>query len=137
MEINPCPCCGYEAVQESMKVRKGWESDIHCNGCLLSMHTITYDTEEQAIAACTAAWNRRAESGSNPLTLDELRQMDGEAVWTVGVGANKSKSYYALVMLSRKSVYTVIGDEMVQVGALCQYGKTWLAYRHKPERSEG
>lgn len=61
MELKKCPCCGCEAVLETMTVRKGWEADIHCLDCLLSMHTITYDTEEQAINAATTAWNRRAE----------------------------------------------------------------------------
>lgn len=60
MELKPCPCCGYEAVMETMTVRKGWEADVHCNGCLLSMHTITYDTEAEAVAHVTADWNRRA-----------------------------------------------------------------------------
>lgn len=42
-----------------MKVRKGWEADAHCNGCLASIHTITYDTEEQAVNAAAQAWNCR------------------------------------------------------------------------------
>ena len=35
------------------------------------------DMAEKAIAA----WNRRAQPSEKPLTLDELRQMDGEPVW--------------------------------------------------------
>ncbi len=85
----------------------------------------------------TQAIDRIASLGAapenKPLTLEELQQMDGEPVWTVGTGANRSKSYWCLVMRFRESVYTVVGDEMVEVGEFCQYGKTWLAYRRKPE----
>ena len=134
-KLKPCPFCGGESLLR----------DRYINGIAHTKHYIrecrhckaTFAHWFRSIKKANEAWNRRAEPENNPLTLDELKQMDGKPVWTVGVGANKSKSYYALVMLSRKSVYTVIGDEMVQVGALCQYGKTWIAYRRKPERSEG
>lgn len=55
-----CPFCGYEAVLEPIKVRKGYEAVTHCNGCLASIHTITYDTEEEAISNATISWNKRA-----------------------------------------------------------------------------
>lgn len=72
-KLRECPCCEYESVLETMKVRKGWEAVIHCNGCLLAMNTIAYDTEEEAISAVTIAWNRRAqqsrEAPPKPLTI--------------------------------------------------------------------
>jgi Lar family restriction alleviation protein len=59
-ELLPCPFCGGDAVIEPMRVRKGFETNIHCNGgCLASMHTITYDEESEAINAAIEAWNRR------------------------------------------------------------------------------
>lgn len=59
--LKPCPFCGGEAVLETIRVRKGDEAVVHCNGgCLASIHTITYDTEQEAIDAATEAWNRRA-----------------------------------------------------------------------------
>lgn len=129
--LLPCPFCGGEATISD----GGYSGEKFLARCReLSCPAASgfiRKTHDEAIAA----WNRRAEPENNPLTLDELKQMDGKPVWTVGVGANKCKSYYALVMLSRKSVYTVIGDEMVQVGALCQYGKTWLAYRSNPKEA--
>lgn len=54
-----CPFCGYAAALETMEVRKGWEADIQCLSCPASIHTITYDTEQQAIEAAVTAWNRR------------------------------------------------------------------------------
>jgi Lar family restriction alleviation protein len=59
VELKSCPFCGYGAVLEPMKVRKGYEAVVHCNGCLASIHTITYDTEEDAVLNATSAWNRR------------------------------------------------------------------------------
>lgn len=59
-ELKPCPFCGYSAVIEPYKVRKGYEATVHCNACLAYMMTITYDTEEEAIEAVTEAWDRRA-----------------------------------------------------------------------------
>ena len=45
------------------------------------METFCYRTEEIAIAA----WNRRTQPENKPLTLDELKQMDGEPVWITGI----------------------------------------------------
>jgi Lar family restriction alleviation protein len=61
-ELKPCPFCGGKnVVLDTYKSRKGHEATIQCNsGCILYMHTITYDTEEEAVEAVTKAWNRRA-----------------------------------------------------------------------------
>lgn len=59
-EPQKCPFCGYNAVLETMTVRNGWEANIHCNACLAEIHTITYDTEQDAIDAAISAWNTRA-----------------------------------------------------------------------------
>ncbi len=136
--LRPCPFCG--GVGTLWSVTQCESVYAVCQDC--GTRTIDYKYAATAIAA----WNRRADHlpdatkkvSNAPLTLDELRQMDGEPVWTVGVGANRNKSHWCLVMTWRKSVYTVVGDEMVQVGAFCQYGETWLAYRSKPkeERNE-
>ena len=54
-----------------------------------------------------------------PLTLDELREMDGEPVWCVSLGAKLSRGdgWY-------------IGVNNWYMGG---YGKKWMAYRQKPE----
>ncbi len=58
-ELIPCPFCGFTASIETFKVRKGYEANVHCDYCLASMSTITYDTEEEAYLAAIKAWNRR------------------------------------------------------------------------------
>ena len=56
------------------------------------------------------------------LTLDELRQMDGEPVWCVSLGAE----------LSRGNGWYIGVNNWFMNG----YGKTWLAYRQKPEEDD-
>ena len=60
IELKPCPFCGAEATIESFAVRKGFEANIMCTGCLVNIPTITYDTEQEAILAVERNWNRRA-----------------------------------------------------------------------------
>lgn len=133
--LRECPFCGGEVKIDMLDSENSRNvkiySAVHCPKC----HEWFFKglSKEKTVAA----WNRRAQPENKPLTLEELRQMDGEPVWTTGIGANRNKCYWCLVMVERESVFTVVSDEMTQVGAFCQYGKTWLAYRRKPERSEG
>lgn len=65
-ELKSCPFCGYEhTALETMQVRKGWEADAQCLGCLANMHSITYDTEQKAVEAITQAWNTRTQAGGS------------------------------------------------------------------------
>lgn len=69
---------------------------------------------------------------NDPLTLAELREMCGEPVYIV----EGTYSYYALIsgvldrvvwLISRWDEREVLTDD---------YGKTWLAYRRKPEEDK-
>lgn len=60
-ELKPCPFCGGEALLEEFIVRKGFEACIVCADCLVSMPTITYDTEKEARERAIEAWNKRTE----------------------------------------------------------------------------
>lgn len=73
---------------------------------------------------------------NEPLTLDELRQMDGEPVWVETIpswlnGPKKcewvivSWNYDEVISTSRKT-YLRADD----------YGDTWIAYRRPPEGEE-
>ena len=142
--LKPCPFCGGEAEVTTRDVEpqgdqwygKNIQTFVICTNCGACLFDDYFHDgfadEHEAIAA----WNRRAQPENEPLTLEELRQMDGEPVWTTGIGANRNKCYWCLVMVERESVFTVVSDEMTQVGAFCQYGKTWLAYRNKPVKEE-
>ena len=65
---------------------------------------------------------------NTPLTLEELRQMDGEPVW-VEFPKCPEASGWMLVDVNRHCIYNgLLGD--------CNFencGKTWLACRHKTE----
>ena len=74
-----------------------------------------------------------------PLTLDELRQMDGEPVWTVTTGISSSGRWELCTCETvcacplHKVLRCVTADGEVTDYDLDTYGKTWLAYRQKPE----
>lgn len=74
-----------------------------------------------------------AEPPNDPLTLDELREMDGEPVWIERVGDNSHiDSNWAFVI--RENCLCKTADRCVAFFEL--YGKAWLAYRRKPEEAE-
>ena len=74
-----------------------------------------------------------------PLTLDELREMDGEPVWTVTTGISSSGRWELCTCETvcacplHKVLRCVTADGEVTDYDLDTYGKTWLAYRQKPE----
>ena len=78
-----------------------------------------------------AAENEALRHPTNPpLTLEELREMDGEPVWVVPLNdfdilpANYLVNAYAeQIVVDKFGAYLDFED----------YGKTWLAYRRRPE----
>ena len=64
-----------------------------------------------------------------PLTLDELRQMEGQPVYIV-----ENTEYWAIVnSFDQAGVYLLSYGNPDDYGYFGLYGKTWLAYRQKPE----
>ena len=62
-----------------------------------------------------------------PLTLDELRQMDGEPVWVQSPGVPEYGRWAIVEWVGENCLF--LHDDFT-----CHdYGKTWLAYRHKKE----
>ena len=70
----------------------------------------------------------REQQSNDPLSLDELRQMDGEPVWVVRLDG-RLKSRWHIV---GSSLWIEMFTEWDGAFSL-DYGKTWLAYRHKTE----
>ncbi len=65
---------------------------------------------------------------NDPLTLEELRGMDGEPVW-VEFPRCPEATGWMLVDATRGSVYTgILGKVSFE-----NYSETWLAYRRRPE----
>ena len=62
-----------------------------------------------------------------PLTMDELRQMDGEPVWVQSPGVPEYGRWAIVEGVGENCLF--LHDDFT-----CHdYGKTWLAYRQKPE----
>lgn len=71
---------------------------------------------------------------NNPLTLEELREMDGEPVWAVLLTKTKGNdSGWTLVY--KNNGYSAAQRWTIWALWYEDYGKTWLAYRRKPWRS--
>ena len=64
-----------------------------------------------------------------PLTLEELRRMEGQPVYIV-----ENTEYWAIVnSFDQAGVYLLSYGNPDDYGYFGLYGKTWLAYRQKPE----
>ena len=108
--------------------------NMHEGGCGASSGY--YDSAEKAIAA----WNRRAEPENNPLTLDELRQMDGEPVYVIVLDkmafADKDDAIngWGLCRKSWVRLWDGARADIIHIDHDFEdCGKTWLAYARKPE----
>lgn len=66
---------------------------------------------------------------NDPLTPDELQEMDGEPVW---INRKEKKCKWTLVRFSNQ--YGLI-TQSCGILAWEDYGKTWMAYRRKPEEA--
>lgn len=80
--------------------------------------------------AITALREQEEQDNSKPLTLDELREMDGEPVWIEGCCISSTRrNEWALVFEAGGFCRTSNGN----IAIFSLYGTGWLAYRHKPE----
>ena len=90
-----------------------------------------YEAIDMAISALRQ--QERFGEVNKALTLEELRQMDGEPVWVEF--QDGSGGCWGLVHI------TVFTHIVFANGLFCTvgkpyFGKTWLAYRHKPEEDD-
>lgn len=86
------------------------------------------DAHEIAISALRQQEHfREVTKKVEPLTLDELRQMDGEPVWVQSPGIPEYGRWAIVEGVGENSLF--LHDDFT-----CHdYGKTWLAFRQKPE----
>lgn len=130
-KLKECPFCGGEAII--------WQGPdyfkVACRnqpGCAAKVGP--FDTEDEAIAA----WNRRPSPSTAPLTLEELRQMDGEPVYIV---AWPDWGHWELSADAEDYLADRDPDfyGMKHADPAGRYGlhvMGWLAYRRKPEDDE-
>ena len=71
---------------------------------------------------------RKLADSNAPLTLDELREMDGEPVWIVSLDG-RDLTCWMLV----DARYNLCREAHGGMAVFENNGETWLAYRRKPE----
>lgn len=118
-ELKPCPFCGGEATIEEIPGNPD-SNDAYCwtAGCKECNIGWYEETKTKAIEK----WNRRAEPENNPLTLEELLEMDENT--DVEIVPLKPRLWHAYKEGISTNCFETYRYE--------DYGKTWFAYRQKP-----
>lgn len=89
-----------------------------------------YKPFREAAELAIAALRTQADTPPNdPLTLEELRGMDGEPVWIVPMRGSGGFCTWMLV----DAEYELCREAHGEMAVFENCGKTWLAYRSRPE----
>lgn len=126
-KLKKCPFCGGEAhIYKAMEDYPNWV--VECMECRIG--TSWHADRGKAIKL----WNARAADENPPLTLDELRQMVGKPIYIVV----NAEGFWCIISNFcspeiGSSLVSVIGATIKRQFRFCNYGKTWLAYKRKPE----
>ena len=98
------------------------------------LHTEDDLTPEVAESVLVALRTPTIAPQDELLTIEQLRQMDGQPVWIVDVGNRKWYGpSWAIVDREANLVRTVKNWNAVFFE---KYGERWIAYRRPPERQE-
>ena len=85
-----------------------------------------------AVDMAISALRQKGQERNAPLTLDEMRRMEGQPVYIV-----ENTEYWAIVnSFDQAGVYLLSYGNPDDYGYFGLYGKTWLAYRQKPEEDD-
>ena len=126
-ELKPCPFCGGEA--DYYLGDGGYVQCSHCLATIPYRYELPYgEGKKQAITA----WNRRSDPENKPLTLEQLRQMDGEPVWVCGLSGHEIKWTPGWRIVDGNYVAFRRWNDTLRL-YFADYGRTWLAYARKPE----
>lgn len=95
----------------------------------------TLDEQREPVALALSALRAQQQAEANePLTLDELRHMNGEVVFCEKLGVYvRFKGIVRVSNHYRNGVFVV--GVPIYFSNTADYGKTWIAYRHKPEEA--
>ena len=114
--------------EEAIRILEG-QFDKSC-GNYRYQNAQKLDFEDALWMAISALRAQQQAEANKPLTLDELRQMDGEPVWVEF--QDGSGGCWGLVHITVFTHIVFANGHFCTVGKP-YYGKTWLAYRQKPE----
>lgn len=121
-------CDAVEMAEESITRAPQPNNNLTCEGCINANTAMC----ERCIRSDTCHIKygfsdtyRTVQQPNEPLTVEQLKRMDGEPVWVQRMG----KDVWCMVI---GSVEWNAGEYYDFSG----YGKTWLAYRRPPEVGE-
>ena len=125
-----------EAIEWMQEEKASFERAPDLNGCPMTEYwQNAIDVYDMAISALRQQDHfREVTKKVEPMTLDELRKMDGEPVWCE-IYIKGQFPFYGIVHGDNVTGF-IPGDDrpvnlaITNVGA---YGLAWLAYRQKPE----
>lgn len=120
-EVNAAIAYFEDAVRESDKI---------IADCSPALQAELTEQKQHFVVALEAL--RRTEPENKALTLEELKQMDGEPVYVKDF-ANPTRSGWKVLATIDVNIifFTDIGTYDFN-----NYGKTWLAYFHRPEQED-
>lgn len=99
-----------------------WDEAFH-----YSKHPEISDTSKAIALECMMDEAKRRST--QPLTLEELQEMNGEPVWVETPGITEYGRYTIVDHVDAKNKTLFLRRDYT-----CRdYGKTWLAYRSKPK----
>lgn len=134
-ELKTCPICGSKLTIHGPEDWKPTFYDPDSGGdpynavCDCGFQfSIGYCEYDEFIKAL----NRRPAPENKPLTLEQLRQMDGEPVWIDG----KDYGGWTIFKASANKQVARCLDNVNLSYYMDDYCKTWLAYARKPEQEE-
>ena len=99
---------------------------------------MTLDTRERVALHDAVAALRHAEPENKPLTLEQLKNMHGEAIWVKDLVINEIQCLQfdgfkpATYHKGDDVRFNQFGTETGVIWWCCKYGKTWLAYACEP-----
>lgn len=134
-KLKLCPLC-----EGSASTKLNTYANTVTAYCTECQCRVTGKTVEDA----AEKWNCRPQPDNIPLTLEELRGMAfREWVWIERLGAPSESAYYRK-HADYGSYDGCVPKEEIRCGYpgmtiifhFTNYGKTWLAYRHKPTQKE-
>ena len=136
-------CREGQILQDAIAACEGWGLTFDSINESLPDWIEVFGTRPRKIGA-SEYWDDKAVQiplpPNPPLTLDELREMNGEPVWTITIGLEGSGRWelctceVGTACPLHKVFRCVTATGEVTDYELDTYGKTWLAYHSKPRR---
>jgi len=119
------------------------ESDNECKNlnCENQSPSCKFEREAAMEFMITALRSQAEREANEPLTLDELKQMDGEPIWfetgEISIDEQILGRWAIITERTNKAIWITCtkGNRYGNAWLFENYGKTWFAYRYKKENT--